>query len=97
MSAVVDLPWQLAVGEDLRFPETVGRRSLKTAPDARLHRRGSTKPPATSPLVAERFNRVRNMLAPRSRLFGRDVLVELLRVSWRRRRRADAATTCAST
>jgi 2-polyprenyl-6-methoxyphenol hydroxylase-like FAD-dependent oxidoreductase len=94
LSRVVDLPWQLAVGEDLRFPETPGRRSLKTrvmhAYIGRLHEAAGE-----SPLVAERFNRVRNMLAPRSLLFGRDVLAELLRLAWRRR--ANPASTCAST
>jgi 2-polyprenyl-6-methoxyphenol hydroxylase-like FAD-dependent oxidoreductase len=94
MSRIVDLPWQLAVGEDLRFPETPGRRSLKVrlmhAYTAKLHEAAGH-----SPLVSERFNRVRNMVAPRSVLFGRDVLLELLRVSWRRR--ATPAATCAST
>jgi 2-polyprenyl-6-methoxyphenol hydroxylase-like FAD-dependent oxidoreductase len=94
MSRVVDLPWQLAVGEDLRFRETTGRRSLKVrlmhAYVARLHEAAGD-----SPRVAETFNLVRNMLAPRSALFSREVLTELLRISGRRR---DApASTCAST
>jgi hypothetical protein len=37
------------------------------------------------------------MLAPRSALFARDILLELLRLSWRRRRREAPTATCAST
>ncbi len=90
----MDLPWQLAVGEDLRFPQTTGRRSLKVrlmhAYVARLHEAAGD-----SPRVAETFNLVRNMLAPRSALFSRGVLTELLRISGRRR--DVPASTCAST
>jgi hypothetical protein len=37
------------------------------------------------------------MLAPRGTLFARAVLLELLRLSWRRRRREAPTATCAST
>jgi 2-polyprenyl-6-methoxyphenol hydroxylase-like FAD-dependent oxidoreductase len=96
MARIVDMPWELAVSEDLRFAETPGRRTLKVrflhAYIGRLH-----EACGESSLVAERFNRVRNMIAPRSALFSRDVLLELLRISWRRRRGTSPATTCAST
>ena len=78
---IVDLPWQMATGEDLRFPQTPGPRSLKLKflhwYTARLHRAAGE-----SALVVERFHRVMHMLAPSSTLFGRDVLAELLRVAW---------------
>jgi 2-polyprenyl-6-methoxyphenol hydroxylase-like FAD-dependent oxidoreductase len=80
VARVVDLPWQLATAEDLRFPQTPGYRSLKLRfmhwYTARLHRASGE-----SSLVAERFQRVVNLLAPRSTLFGRDVLAELFRVA----------------
>ena len=76
----------MATGEDLRFPQTPGPRSLKLRflhwYTARLHRAAGE-----SALVAERFHRVMHMLAPRSTLFGRDVLAELFRVAWRHSRR----------
>ena len=81
VARIVDVPWGLATAEDLRFPQTPGHRSLKMRfmhwYTARLHRAAGE-----SSLVAERFQRVVHLLAPRSTLFGRDVLAELLRVEW---------------
>jgi 2-polyprenyl-6-methoxyphenol hydroxylase-like FAD-dependent oxidoreductase len=78
---VVDSPWEMATGEDLRFPQAYGPRTLKLKFQhwytARLHRAAGE-----SALVAERFYRVMQMLAPAATLFGRDVLAELLRVAW---------------
>jgi len=77
---VVDMPWQMATGEDLRFPQAGVPRPLKLKLlhwyTERVHRAAGQ-----SALVAERFYRVMNMLAPMSTLFGRDVLTELLRVA----------------
>jgi 2-polyprenyl-6-methoxyphenol hydroxylase-like FAD-dependent oxidoreductase len=77
---VIDTPWQMATGEDLRFPRAGAPRPLKLKflhwYTARVHRAAGQ-----SALVAERFYRVMNMLAPMSTLFGRDVLAELLRVA----------------
>ena len=89
VARVVDTPWQLATGEDLRFPQTPGRRSLKVRflhwYTARLHRAS-----AESGFLTERFQRVMHMLAPPSSLFARDVLAEMLRASWQRQMPAPA-------
>lgn len=93
---VVDLPWQLATGEDLRFPQTTGARSAITRflhwYTAKLHEAAGD-----SEVVSERFYQVMNMLAPKETLFGRDVVFALLGASRRRKRRAAHAATCAST
>jgi len=77
---VVDLPWQLASSEDMRFPQTPGLRPamlrLMHWYTAKLHEAAGS-----SPLVAERFNGVVNMIAPRSGLFRWDVMREMLRVA----------------
>jgi 2-polyprenyl-6-methoxyphenol hydroxylase-like FAD-dependent oxidoreductase len=86
---VIDAPWEMATGEDLRFPQARGPRPLKLKflhwYTARFHRAAGD-----SALVTERFYRVMNMLAPVSALFGRDVLAELLRVAWQSRPREHA-------
>jgi 2-polyprenyl-6-methoxyphenol hydroxylase-like FAD-dependent oxidoreductase len=80
VARVVDQPWQLATSEDLRFPQTPGSRSLQLRfmhwYTARLNRAAGK-----SALITERFHRVTHLLAPRSTLFGGDVLAELLRVA----------------
>lgn len=86
---VVDLPWQMATAEDLRFPQTSGPRSLKLR-FMHWYLRKVHEAAGLSERVAERFAHVSNMVAPRSTLFGRDVLAELLRVALRGRRPADA-------
>lgn len=77
---VIDPAWEMATGEDLRNPYARGPRPLKLKflhwYTARVHRAAGE-----SALVAERFYRVMNMLAPVATLFGRDVLAELLRVA----------------
>jgi hypothetical protein len=91
---VVDGPWQLASGEDLRFPQTVGKRPATLRflhwYTAKLHEAAGS-----SPLVAERFNAVVNMIAPRSGLFRWDVVREMLRASWLPRAPRSSATTLA--
>jgi 2-polyprenyl-6-methoxyphenol hydroxylase-like FAD-dependent oxidoreductase len=81
-AAVVEPPWQLASGEDLRFPQTVGKRPTRLRfvhwYMAKLHEAAGT-----SPLVAETFNAVMNMIAPRSGLFAWEVIRELLRSAFR--------------
>jgi 2-polyprenyl-6-methoxyphenol hydroxylase-like FAD-dependent oxidoreductase len=80
VARVVDQPWQIATSEDLRFPQTPGARSLELRflhwYTARLHRAAGE-----SALITERFHRVIHLLAPRSTLFGREVLAELLRAA----------------
>jgi hypothetical protein len=60
---VVEIPWSIAVGADLRIPETVGRRTagLKFVNwyMSKLHKAAHTDPAA-----ALAFHRVGNLLAP---------------------------------
>ena len=62
-SRVVDIPWSMAVGNDLRMPETTGPRTLGVkainAYLARLH-----KAAHFDPVVTHAFHRVGNLLAP---------------------------------
>jgi 2-polyprenyl-6-methoxyphenol hydroxylase-like FAD-dependent oxidoreductase len=86
---IVEPAWWMAAGEDLRFPQTRGPGRGLTLKfvhwyTARLHRAGSE-----SAVITERFHQVVHMLAPRSTLFGRDVLAELFRVA----RRQEPRTT----
>jgi 2-polyprenyl-6-methoxyphenol hydroxylase-like FAD-dependent oxidoreductase len=80
---VVAQPWQLASGEDLRFPQTPGPRPATLRfmhwYTAKLHEAAGM-----SPVVARKFNEVVNMIAPRSGLFGWDVFREIGRAAWRR-------------
>jgi 2-polyprenyl-6-methoxyphenol hydroxylase-like FAD-dependent oxidoreductase len=62
-SNVIDIPWSMAVGNDLRMPETVGPRTcgvkLINAYLAKLH-----KAAHIDPVVTLAFHRVGNLLAP---------------------------------
>jgi len=91
---IVKGPWQLASGEDLRFPQTVGKRTARLRfmhwYTAKVHETAGS-----SPLVAQRFNAVVNMITPRSALFRGDVVREILRVAWGSRGIRAGATTLA--
>lgn len=60
---VVDIPWSIAVGSDLRIPETVGRRTAGVKVInwyiSKLH-----KAAHTDPVAALAFHKVGNLLAP---------------------------------
>jgi 2-polyprenyl-6-methoxyphenol hydroxylase-like FAD-dependent oxidoreductase len=60
---VVEIPWSIAVGADLRIPEAVGRRTASTKfvnwYISKLHRAAHT-----DPVAALAFHRVGNLLAP---------------------------------
>jgi 2-polyprenyl-6-methoxyphenol hydroxylase-like FAD-dependent oxidoreductase len=87
VAGVVALPWQLATTEDLRFPQTPGRRSwtlrLMHWYLERLHEAAGV-----SERVARRFYAVSNLLAPRRQLFSREMIADVLRVAKRRERAA---------
>jgi 2-polyprenyl-6-methoxyphenol hydroxylase-like FAD-dependent oxidoreductase len=74
---VVEVPWTIAVGADLRIPETVGRRTARTKfvnwYVSKLHKAAHTDPVAT---VA--FHRVSNLLAPPSSIMRPRVAVPVL-------------------
>jgi 2-polyprenyl-6-methoxyphenol hydroxylase-like FAD-dependent oxidoreductase len=75
---VVDIPWSLATGNDLRMPEAVGRRTAAAkvinAYIARLH-----KAAHHDPAVALAFHKVGNLLAPPPSILAPQIA---LRVLW---------------
>ena len=77
-SKVVDIPWSIAVGNDLRMPETIGRRTFAVkainAYIAKLH-----KAAHHDPVVALAFHRVGNLLAPPPSILAPRIA---LRVLW---------------
>jgi 2-polyprenyl-6-methoxyphenol hydroxylase-like FAD-dependent oxidoreductase len=81
---VVEIPWQLAVGEDFRFPQTRGPRpagiDLLNRYVALVHRATQT-----DAQVTQAFLRVMNLLAPPSSLMAPGVLLRVLRAAWQRR------------
>ena len=78
VSKVVDTPWSIAVGNDLRMPETIGRRSFAVnainAYIAKLH-----KAAHYDPVVALAFHKVANLLAPPPSILAPRIA---LRVLW---------------
>ena len=77
-SKVVDIPWSIAVGNDLRMPETIGRRTFASkainAYATKLHQAAHY-----DPVVALAFHRVTNLLAPPSSILAPRIA---LRVLW---------------
>jgi 2-polyprenyl-6-methoxyphenol hydroxylase-like FAD-dependent oxidoreductase len=78
VAKVVDIPWQMAVGEDFRYPKTEGRRApgtdLINAYIARMHR-------AThhDTVVYGHFLRVMNLMASPTSLFSPAIMRRVLR------------------
>jgi hypothetical protein len=74
---VVEIPWSIAVGADLRIPETVGRRTagvkLVNWYMSKLH-----KAAHTDPVAALAFHRVGNLLAPPPSIMRPRVAVRVL-------------------
>lgn len=67
ISHIVDIPWMIATGEDLRYPEVEGKRSLGT----RLLNRYLERVQAAAsddPVVCTKLFEVMNLLAPPSSL-----------------------------
>jgi 2-polyprenyl-6-methoxyphenol hydroxylase-like FAD-dependent oxidoreductase len=84
---IIDVPWAITVGNDLRFPDVAGRRTLRikalNAYMPRLHRAATM-----DTVVGETFLKVANFLIPPQEL----VSPTTLRRVWRgRRARARAA------
>ena len=77
-SKVIDIPWQLAVGEDFRFPETTGP---KPAGIDFINRYGSRVQRATlhDEVVGEAFLKVMSLMAPPTSLFHPRILWRVLR------------------
>lgn len=74
---IIDIPWQLSVGEDFRHPETRGRRSLATGLVnryvTRVHR--ATHRDA---IVYSEFIRVANLMAPPAVLMRPSIMRRVL-------------------
>ena len=89
-SKVVDIPWSIAVGNDLRMPETIGRRTFAikaiNAYIAKLH-----KAAHFDPVVALAFHRVGNLLAPPASILAPRIA---LRVLWGNFRAPSKETRC---
>ncbi|GJF29176.1 FAD-binding monooxygenase [Kitasatospora sp. NE20-6] len=75
---ITDVPWDMSVGGDLRFPFVEGRRTLRVRLlnryIGRLHRAA-----AVDPAVGRAFLSVANLQAPPQRLFAPGVLGRVLR------------------
>lgn len=85
---VVDIPWSIAVGNDLRMPETVGPRTgavkFLNWYMSKLHRAAHT-----DPVASLTFHRVANLLEPPASVMHPRVIA---RVAWRNLYRAKRAS-----
>jgi len=74
----IDMPWQIVVSGDLRFPEVEGRRTASVrfinAYMERLHRSAHR-----DPVVARAFNEVAGLVAPPQSLMRPGILWRVLR------------------
>ena len=90
MARTIDVPWDLAAGGDLAFPDVVGERTPKVrianAYIPRLHAAA-----AHDAKLAVAFLRVAGMLDPPARLFRPDIAVRVLRASLRHRHQPSTA------
>jgi flavin-dependent dehydrogenase len=81
---VVDIPWSISVGNDLRMPETVGPRNAGVSfinwYMSRLHRSAHT-----DPVTAMAFFRVANLLAPPPSVMHPKVALRVLAGNLKRR------------
>lgn len=80
---VIDGPWSISVGTDLRFPAVVGPRTpmvrFVNAYLGRVHAAGSA-----DPVVAAAFLRVLNLIDPPTRLMAPSIMLRVLRGGGRR-------------
>ncbi|MGV9778062.1 hypothetical protein ACWDS7_39305, partial [Streptosporangium sp. NPDC003464] len=77
---LIDTPWSISVGTDLRFPEVEGRRTaavrLTNAYVNRLHAAATT-----DPVLGAAFLRVLNLIDPPARLLSPAIVLRVLRGS----------------
>lgn len=87
---VIDGPWSIAVGTDLRFPEVDGRRSPKVRfVNAYVHRLHVAA--VADPVLGAAFLRVLNLVDPPTRLLAPGIVLRVLRGSVGRRAAGPAA------
>ncbi|NJN37777.1 MAG: hypothetical protein HC790_02120 [Acaryochloridaceae cyanobacterium CSU_3_4] len=81
---IIDIPWQLSVGEDFRFPTTQGKKALGTdllnAYVTLVHQATHT-----DPIVYGAFLRVMNLLAAPSSLFHPQIVWRVFRATGQRK------------
>lgn len=79
---VVDIPWQIAVGNDLRIPQVEGKRTARTRfinwYISKLHVAARHDPE-----VAMAFHKVANLLAPPPSILHPRIALRVLRGNWR--------------
>ncbi len=68
MARVIDIPWQLAVSEDFRFPQTVGAKPIGTD-FINWYIAGVHRATLDDSVVGEAFLKVMNLMAPPISLF----------------------------
>ena len=78
LAQAVDVPWQMAISEDFRFPETEGKKPMGTdlinSYFTRLHRTTHH-----DPVVCAQFYRVVNLVAPPTSLMTPKIMWRVLR------------------
>lgn len=92
---VIDTPWQLAVGEDFRFPETTGP---KPAGVDMINRYVAAVHRATleDPVVGAAFIKVMNLMAPPNSLMTPGLMLRVWQANRRLNQRAKQASSQAS-
>jgi 2-polyprenyl-6-methoxyphenol hydroxylase-like FAD-dependent oxidoreductase len=81
---LIDAPWSIAVGTDLRFPQVRGRRSAKVRfVNAYVHQLHAAA--ASDPELGAAFLRVINLIDPPTRLLRPAVVLRVMRGYFRRR------------
>lgn len=89
---VVDTPWQLAVGEDFRYPQTTGPKpagvDLLNRYVAAVHRAT-----LVDPEVGRAFAKVMNLMAPPASLMAPGMMVRVWRANRRRSRQPHPLTS----
>jgi hypothetical protein len=83
IAKVVDIPWQTAVGEDFRFPETKGEK----APGTDMINRYIDKVHRAThhdPVVGAAFLKVMNMMEPPTSLMSPRIMWRVFRHSWQK-------------
>ncbi|MEK6482048.1 hypothetical protein WJR50_31190 [Catalinimonas sp. 4WD22] len=83
VAKVIDIPWQIAVGEDFRYPQTTGKKPMATnfinAYLTHVHRATHT-----DPVVSKALIEVLNMLKPPTYLFRTQIVGRVLRCMLKR-------------
>jgi 2-polyprenyl-6-methoxyphenol hydroxylase-like FAD-dependent oxidoreductase len=81
-AGIIDRPWAIAVGTDLRFPAVQGRRTPKIRfVNAYVHRLHAAA--RHDPVLGAAFLRVLNLIDPPARLLRPAIAIRVVRGGWR--------------